>query len=62
MRIKRTAIHTVGTYTTDCNCKNRFFRTVKEANIHKCACPDAMGIYYNPPYSESKRLKFYDKK
>lgn len=47
MGYKAPAIHRVGTYSTDCNCKVKYFAKFREARRHCDECNDALNVFYN---------------
>ena len=49
-----TGQHRLGTYTTDCDCKGRYFRALRPAKQHMEACDRAGHVMYNPQIGEPR--------
>jgi hypothetical protein len=48
------ADHEVGTYRTDCKCKDRFYRRFRDGMEHLQSCADATALYFHGHYQEPR--------
>ncbi len=47
-----TGAHRIGTYSTDCKCRRRHFRSFKDAKAHMLGCLAAGAVLYCPQVGE----------
>jgi len=51
---KALAVHEVGTYKTDCDCKGRYHRRYRDGMEHLKSCPKATTLYFCGHYQEPR--------